>query len=366
MSTLIHSILPFLGIIVFLVVVHELGHFLTAKAFGVKVLEFGVGYPPRIWGKRVGETDYTLNLLPLGGFVRLLGEEDPTDPRSLAAKSRPVRILVLVAGAAMNAVLPVLLFTITFLIPQDVAVGRVSIDKVSPESPAARAGVKTGDVLLTVNGHKIENVGDASYYINLARGRTMTWDLRRPLLGGGGGVSAGSENVSVDVYGRWAPPSGQGPTGISLAQAGVQRETRSYPLWEAVPKAVVRTAESLVLYRNQIFSWIAARAAPQVQGPVGIAQVTGEVVKQAGWTALFELAAQLSISLAIFNLLPVPMLDGGRVLFVLIEMLRGGKRVPPEKEALVHLAGFVLLLSMVAVISFFDIQRIINGDSPFR
>lgn len=366
LDTLLHSVLPFLGILVFLVVVHELGHFFTAKAAGVQVLEFGVGYPPRVWGKRFGETDYTLNLLPLGGFVRLLGEEDPSDPRSLAAKPRWIRIVVLVAGAAMNAVLPVLLLTFTFVLPQEVPVGRPVVDKVASGSPAAEAGVRTGDVIVGVNGRAIESVPDASYYIRLNQGRTMTWTLQRPIEGSGSRLSAGSETLEVRVYGRWAPPAGQGPTGISLFQRGAQTETRSYPLWEAVPKAVVRTAESIVLARNQIISWIAARTAPQVQGPVGIAQVTGEVVEQAGWVALFELSALLSIQLAIINLLPLPMLDGGRVMFVLVEILRGGKRVPPEKEALVHLAGFVVLLSLAVVVSFFDIQRIVAGESPFR
>jgi regulator of sigma E protease len=390
MDAVLRSVLPFLVILVILVLVHELGHFVTAKLAGVKVLEFGIGYPPRLWGRRFGETEYTVNLLPLGGFVRLLGEEDPSDPRSLAAKPRWVRIIVLISGAVMNAVLPVVLFTCTFLIPQEVPLGRAVIDRVNPGSPAAAAGLQTGDVILRINGHDIENVQDASYYIRLNQGRTMTWLVRRPATGIG---ASGSELVTVRVRGRWAPPPGQGPTGITLTtllgqvpcsgelldgeseEQAAQRcararpaptETRSYPIWEAVPKAVVRTAETLIITRNQIISWIAARTAPQVSGPVGIAHATGEVVEQAGWVALFEFSALLSINLAILNLLPLPMLDGGRVLFVVIEILRRGKRIPPEKEALVHLAGFVALICLVVVVSFVDIQRIVSGESPFR
>ncbi|MFN8555863.1 MAG: M50 family metallopeptidase [Dehalococcoidia bacterium] len=366
MDTVLRSVLPFLGILVALVVVHELGHYFTAKAAGIKVLEFGIGYPPKLWGKRFGETEYTINALPLGGFVRMLGEEDPSDPESFAAKPRWVRVIVLLSGAAMNAILPVFLFTCTFLIPQDVAVGRAVVDRVEPGTPAADAGVRSGDIIQRINGREIGSLADAHYVIRLNQGSTMTWTIQRPIEGISGPVSAGRETMELQVYGRWAPPSGQGPTGIALQQRGLQIEKRSYPIWEAVPKAFVRTAESLILARNQIISWVVGRTAPQVAGPVGIAQATGEVVKQAGWVALFEFSALLSINLAIVNVLPLPMLDGGRVLFIVIEMLRGGKRIPPERESLVHLAGFVVLIGLMVLVTFADIQRLVAGESPFR
>jgi regulator of sigma E protease len=392
MDVLIYKLLPFLAVMVVLVVVHEIGHFATAKAFGVKVLEFGLGYPPRLWGRRIGETEYTVNLLPLGGFVRLLGEEDPSDPRSLAARPAWQRIIVLSSGALMNVLLPVALFTLVYVIPQDVPVGRAVVVDVKPGSPAAEAGVRPGDLILAINGREVENTGDVSYLVHLYQGKTMTWTLRRSIASPTG-RSAGSEIVTVRVYARWAAPPGQGPTGITLAplvgnvpvrpqdpdesdeqyrervlraQRAQPVERRSYPIWEAVPKGVRSTAETLVLARNQIISWIAQRTAPQVAGPIGIAQVTGEVVKQAGWVALLQLAALLSINLAVLNLLPLPMLDGGRIMFVTVEILRGGKRVPPEKEALVHLAGFVVLLCLVVVISYWDILRIINGEGATR
>lgn len=392
MDILIYKLLPFLAVMVVLVVVHEIGHFATAKAFGVKVLEFGLGYPPRLWGRRIGETEYTVNLLPLGGFVRLLGEEDPSDPRSLAARPAWQRIIVLSSGALMNVLLPVALFTLVYVIPQDVPVGRAVVVDVKPGSPAAEAGVRPGDLILAINGREVENTGDVSYLVHLYQGKTMTWTLRRSIASPTG-RSAGSEIVTVRVYARWAAPPGQGPTGITLAplvgnvpvrpqdpdesdeqyrervlraQRAQPVERRSYPIWEAVPKGVRSTAETLVLARNQIISWIAQRTAPQVAGPIGIAQVTGEVVKQAGWVALLQLAALLSINLAVLNLLPLPMLDGGRIMFVVVEILRGGKRVPPEKEALVHLAGFVVLLCLVVVISYWDILRIINGEGATR
>jgi regulator of sigma E protease len=391
----LQAVVPFFIILVILVVVHELGHFFTAKWFGVKVLEFGIGYPPKLWGKKVGDTEYTINVLPLGGFVRLLGEEDPTDPRSLAAQKPWKRIVIMGAGSFMNILLPIVLFTIAFMIPQEVSTGAALITNVVPDSPAARAGVQPGDILLAVNGREAQNVQDAAYLIRLNQGETMTWRLRRELERDAVGRGGGADIINVDVYARWAPPQGQGPTGIGLADAALARrlallspdltdeereeatrrivaeggftEMQSYPIWEAVPRGARATMETLVLARNQIVSWIASRSRPEgLAGPVGIAQVTGEVVDQAGWVKLFELAALLSINLAILNILPLPMLDGGRIFFVFVEILRGGRRIAPEKEAFVHFIGFVVLIGLVIVISVFDVMRIFRGEGLLR
>jgi regulator of sigma E protease len=374
-----YSVIPFVVILVVLVIVHELGHFVTAKMAGVRVLEFGLGYPPKLFGFRLGKrpkagpgdstederTEYTINALPLGGFVRLLGEEDPSDPRSLAAKPPGIRIIVLAAGALMNLLLPIVLFAANFMIPQQVAVGRVVIQQVAANSPAKQSGLQAGDQIVQINGEKVQNLSDVAYDIRLEQGKTMTWQVKR-----------GRDLLTKQVYARWNPPVDvdpqtgqrvqQGPTGIELSTPDAFTQKQSYPIWEAVPKAVQSTFDSLVLARNQIISWVAARSAPQVAGPVGIAQATGEVAKQAGWAALLQFAALLSINLAIVNILPLPMLDGGRVMFVLIEIMRRGKRIAPEKEALVHFVGFVVIVSLVVIISYFDVTRIIHGGSVFR
>ncbi len=383
------SALIFAAILVPLVVIHELGHFLAAKAFRVKVLEFGIGFPPRIKGlswKR-GETEYTLNWLPIGGFVRMLGEEDPADPRSLAAAVHWKRLVILVAGVAMNVALAFILFTAGFMVPRERALNLAQIANVAPDSPAATAvisgsmrdggaleqGLQPGDIVMDVNGREVRNVSELIFHSRRFLGETQTWEIVR-----------GNSTLVAEVYARWRPPDGQGPTGIRVgapvgACAGVdadgnavdcvQRfpftENVSSPFWEAAPLGWRAMIDAVIVTKNEIQARVngsggAAPDQPLLSGPVGIASTTGDIVEEAGWRPLIELAALLSLSLAVFNVLPIPALDGGRMLFVVIEMLRGGRRVSPEKEGFVHFVGFAALLAGILVITFFDISRLIT------
>lgn len=345
----------FLFILVALVVAHELAHFATAKMFGVQVLEFGVGFPPRIFAKRIGETEYSLNWTPLGGFVRMLGEEDGTHPRSLGAQKPWKRLIVLASGSLMNLALPVVLFAFAFTVPHEVPIGRALITAVAPGSPAAAAGLKTGDVLLTINGREAKNVADAGRLIRLNLGYEIPVTVQR-----------GSEQVTVRVTPRWATPDGQGPTGIGIASQVPFTEMVAEPPWVSLPHGLQATAETMVLARNELFGWTMGAKAPQVAGPVGLAQTTGEIARQGGAAQLLELAALLSINLGIMNLLPLPMLDGGRALFVVIEVVRGGRRIPARREQMVHLVGMVLFIALTLVVTFSDISRIVAGDTLVR
>lgn len=369
-----------------LVVVHELGHYLTAKMFGIKVLEAGIGYPPRIWGFNWRGTLYSINWLPLGGFVRLLGEEDPTDPQSLAAQAAWKRIIVLGSGAFMNIVLPVVLFAAVFMLPREVSRGPAVIDLVEENSPAEQAtlttvpdgekldtiGLKPGDKILAINGKSVKNTTEAGRVIRLNVGRTLTFRVERASFGD-------VQTLEARVRARWDPPADQGPTGIrihnqiggSAVCQGAGKpdqctETEKYSIFEAIPKGWQSTWESLVLARNQVIAMVKGGQGPDVAGPVGIAQATGEVVDEAGWEPLLEFAALLSINLAIINILPLPMLDGGRITFVLIEVARRGRRVAPEKEAIVHLIGLALIITMAVVVTYFDVARLIAGGSLFE
>jgi regulator of sigma E protease len=158
----------------------------------------------------------------------------------------------------------------------------------------------------------------------------------------------------------------QGATGIRIAAKNPFTEERSYGPIEAFRKGWTQTFDSLKLARNQVYQWIKGAGSAPVSGPIGIAQATGEVVEEAGWRSLVDLAALLSINLAILNILPLPMLDGGRMAFVVIEILRRGRRISPQKEAMVHFVGMVALLILVVVLSYFDVARIVRGDTLFR
>ncbi len=424
----------FFPIIIGIIVIHELGHFVSAKLRGVKVLEFGLGYPPRLFGVRRGETIYSLNLLPLGGFVKMLGEEDPQAPGSLASQNIPTRLAVLGAGPLMNLALPFILLAAVFSIPQNTLVGEVTILRVAPDSPAEQAGLQPEDVVLRVNSRPIPNTRELTYNVQLNLGKRTTIQVRR-----------GDQVEQVRVVPRYRPPAGEGPTGIMVtmeqavvtavepgsvaAVAGLQQGDtllyvkdergprnlgalvgqerlpesdllvrrgdsqlwlhlgptptgantgarverragalvrRAEPVWRAVPLGARQVFDLLTLTKNGLVSSFGGTQGPVFAGPVGIAQATGEIVRDGGPPVALFWTAVLSLTIGIMNLLPLPALDGGRIAFVVLEFLRRGKRVSPQKEGLVHLVGFMLLMGLVLVISIFDIQRIIQGGSFLR
>jgi regulator of sigma E protease len=565
MDTLIYGVLTFLLVLGPLIILHELGHLFVARKFGVKVLEFGFGFPPRaagLWtGKTVVHLDretrfeyepvaeyaatteaaagalgltgpavgdivtvralrgengdlkaitvrpkeaddegeraargelfigkvrridgdqivladmlWSFNWLPLGGFVRMVGEEDPDAPGSLASKSRFARISVMAAGAAVNFAIPFLLFPLVLMIPRSVDVGEVVISSVFPNSPAAAAGVRRGDKVIKVDGRQIETIGELQNAVTLKLGGVSTWEVQRGIPDPF--APAGSQSVYqytgevelIDVGPRWKPPlrtivdqvtdseseigirqariflpfAGvnnsllvvadpvdtltqislsdarrysadieigdtlsvipiaregvvgipfaaarernellgvtttiqEGAVGVQIGVQSVRTESRGLAPWEAIPDGVQQAVDVILLTRNAIQGLAIGSTNPQFSGPatvgpIGIGQITGEIATADASFAdkvitLASLSAIISFSLAVINILPIPALDGGRILFVLIEIARRGKRVPPEREGLVHLGGMIVLLGLIALITVGDITRIFRGDS---
>jgi regulator of sigma E protease len=263
---------------------------------------------------------------------------------------------VLTAGVFMNILLVVVLFSAVLMAPHEEVVGTVIIEEVTPGSPAEVAGLRPGDVVLRADGHPIGTSLDLVYRVHLRLGAESHWDIQRGLVGESPIIE------KVTVVPRWRWPAGQGPTGISIEDSNLTVVTVSEPFWEAIPQALQRTGESLVLMKNEVTRWVIGAARPQVAGPIGIAQVTDQVA-DAGFLPLLSLVAALSLTLAVLNILPFPMLDGGRLAFVLLEWVRRGKRISPQREGLVHMVGFALLMTLIVVISYQDILRIIRGES---
>jgi len=345
------TIIAFLGVLAGLVLAHEFGHFATAKAFKVRVEEFGIGFPPRLFSVQKGETKYSLNAIPLGGFTKMVGEEDPQLPRSLASKRTGVRILVLSAGSLMNFLLPIILFSIAFIVPHNTTVGEVIVTEVAQNSPADRAGIETGDVIVSINGKPIHNISELHVQTYLNLGEQVDMLVKH----------SDSTTGEIQLTPRWEPPPNEGAMGVIVSMPNPTVIEESYPPWEAIPMGAGQCIETFVLFKNEIMSWFIRGVTPQVTGPVGIAQMVGEVART-GISPLMQFAAFLSINLAIINILPLPALDGGRITFVILERLRRGKRVSPRTEGLVHLIGFALLIAVIMVITYQDIIRIVSGQ----
>lgn len=341
----------FVIILSILVFVHELGHFTVAKLIGVNVEEFGFGLPPRIWGKKIKKTIYSINWLPIGGFVKLSGEDDEGKAQKLAnprqyffARSKKERALILLAGVTMNFVLAVGITT--YVLTQGVAEasGRVHIEEVIPGSPAQKAGLREKDIIANFT-----STPELISYVKAHAGEAITLAVVR-----------GTETFSVTLIPRKEYPKGEGPTGIAISDL----ETRVYPLSEApfvATKINIERAGAMLAGIGGLISKLIhlEPVGRDVAGPIGIAQVTGQAVKF-GWKAVLEFMSILSLNLAVLNILPIPALDGGRLAFVFLEKILG-RKVKPAFEQSTHQIGMIILFILILLISINDILRLTNG-----
>jgi regulator of sigma E protease len=337
--------IAFVVILSLLIFVHELGHFLTAKLSGVRVEEFGFGYPPRMikLGTWQG-TILSLNWLPIGGFTRM-GEDNPEQLDGLANKGRGTRALVFTAGSLMNLALA-LLINITvplFGVWDQSGQPGAGIYSVARQSPAAVAGLRPGDNIVRLDGQVVPNVEDAMQRIRAKVGQPVEVVVNRE----------GRELPPVALTPRTDPPPREGAVGVSL---GPSVAKRSVSLWEAARLGVRTTWESALTLGRAVAGMVRREVPVQLSGPVGVYMVVQEVAKD-GLLSLLSLTAFLSINLFVVNLLPLPALDGGRLVFVFLEWVRRGRRIAPEKEGWVHAVGMVGLIVLVVVLSYFDLMR---------
>lgn len=309
-------------------------------------------------------TEYSINWIPLGGYVRMVGEEDPDAPGSFASKSKRVRFAVLAAGSLMNLVTAVFFFTLTSmsgvpepitgtnLVGEQTPIAQTVITAVVEDTPAAMAGLEAGDIIAGADEVSFNHIGDLIYYVGENKGNEITLQVER-----------GDENFATSLTPRVNPPAGQGSMGVGISYEGIESEKTYYPLSSAVVRGFQQTGEyiGLTFYLPvAILRGVIPAEAARPTGPVGIYQQTGTAVDAAvernWWFPVLWLTGILSTALAITNLLPLPALDGGRILFVIIEAIRG-KRIAPEKEGAIHFIGLALLLMLMIVISYYDVSN---------
>jgi len=399
-----------------LVFVHELGHYLAAKASHVVVEEFGFGYPPRLWGGwrtkgkvvidgqeiiiprnfalpeglRSGTlvtyeaaadakgrqvltriaveepedpsatsarsvqlldpgTLLSINAVPFGGFTKMLGEEDPNAPGSLASKSKLSRIFVLSAGALMNLLTAVLFFALAMALgaPTVAEPENAVVASVTPGSPAEAAGLKPGDVVLRADDTEILTIEGLQQYTQAHLGQPIVLTVQR-----------GEDRLEISVVPRVSPPQGEGPMGIGLSPRMTIKQYAWYEAIWAGAKQTLGLAGFVFTVPVQVIRGLIPAELARPVGPVGVGQLVGEAVQYSldtgWWFPAMQIMGSLSVALAVTNLLPLPGLDGGRILFVLLEAVRR-RRLDPAKEGMVHLIGIALLVALMLFITWQDL-----------
>ncbi len=374
------SILVFLLVLSILVMVHEFGHFITARWFGVPVLEFALGLPflPKIWSIKIKETTYSIYPVLFGGFVRLLGENgeeeieyyhastrgisggaDYYSKKQFINKPKKVRIAVIVAGVVMNFLLAIFAFAIVYTfsgIPRDTKMLKV-VD-VSAGSPAQTAGVVVGDIITKVDKDQVTSVSDFISKVGSQKGKNVSFEIVR-----------NGATIKSQMKPRETPPAGEGPLGVTITST----EIYFPPVWQRPFYGIYYGFKEAIFWGQNIATglWTLVTGlfkgqVPQdVSGPVGIFAVTTEAAKN-GIITLINFIGILSVNLAILNILPFPALDGGRLLFIFIEGILG-RKVLPKVESAVHSIGMIILLLLIVAITIHDIQRLIaaGGISGF-
>lgn len=369
------TVLAFLAVLVVLVLVHELGHFIAAKRSGIIVQEFGIGFPPRLGSVVWRGTRYSINAIPLGGFVKMLGEDGDIEAQRMrehglseaaidhamqgAFNRKPVwlRVAVLLAGVLMNFILAGALFAVAVAMPVPEGRGPLTVTDVQPDSPAVdQAHLQAGDVITAADGRTFEVSHDLTAYVSEHAGEPVTLTVER---------NGDQHDVTVTPRTQAELEPGEGPVGFSYEPASYVEvpSTVSGPI-DAVGQGFSEAGNLAIQIPGGLADAIGGMLGLNdnggtAVGPIGIAEETGRML-QAPLVSQLIFVGLLSVNLAVLNVLPFPPLDGGRIAVVLIEAVRR-RRLPAEREALIYLTGFMVLIALVILISIQDVQRLIEG-----
>jgi regulator of sigma E protease len=364
-------IIAFLALIA-LMVIHEFGHFIIAKKFGVHVEEFGIGYPPRIFGKKIGQTLYSINWIPLGAFVKIKGEEGQQveggleDPRSFTNLKIWKRVLIVIGGVVAFWVAAIIIFSVVFAIGTELPVGdqdfqglknpQVKITAVAIDSPAGKAGLKAGDVIVKLNNFKtniqseITKVSDFQKFVSANQEQLIDLVVRR-----------NNQVINVSLTPRSNPPQGQGAVGIALQRMATLVEKSA---WYKAPvkgafytwQTTVEAFKGLYVLLLSLFSGHGAPQGAEFAGPIGITVFLANAASY-GIGFFLYFIGMICVFVAIFNLFPIPALDGGKLIFLLIEKIKG-KPVSPKVEQSITAVFFTILICLSVFVTVrFDIPR---------
>ncbi len=346
--------------LIILLVLHELGHFILAKKFGVKVEEFGIGYPPRIFGKKFGETIYSINLLPFGAFVKITGEEgEVDDPRSFSQKPLRQRASIILGGVVSFWIIAFLIFSLiagVWGLPHAVSddfqgKAQVQIIEIAKDSPAELAGIKAGDKIIELKAQssklKINKVKEIQEFTNIYKGKEIVLTLKRA-----------EEFLDVSLIPRVSPPEGEGAIGIGLARVAKIK----YP-WYQAPYIGARvtfqkTWQIPVVLGNLFQKFLKGEKVQGVElvGPIGIGKIMGQSLKL-GIDNFLMVVGLIAVWLALFNALPIPALDGGKFLFLVIEGIRK-KPISQEIEQKITISFFLVLILLMIFVTVKDVIRL--------
>ena len=352
------TLVVFILVLALIVIVHEFGHFYTARKMGVKVEEFGIGFPPKLFSIKRGETEYTINAIPLGGFVKIKGEagENKEDPDSFAHKKVWQRILIISAGVFMNFVLSMILFSIGFMVGSPQVVDgeenlakvrntKIQVLQVLENDPADLAGIKAGDEIISIDGQKMESDEVLRNYIKDNQDKELVFQLKRD--------GTEIEKKVTPVYLEEIDRKG---VGAAFVKTGLVSYPWYYAIWKGIKYTFLLAGSIIMAFYELIKNLILHKpTGMDVSGPVGIAVLTGKVARM-GILYLLNFIALISLNLAIINFIPFPALDGGRVLFLIIEKIRR-KPISEKIENTIHTVGFGLLMLLVLWVTIIDVSK---------
>lgn len=347
-----HSVVAFIVAISILVLVHEFGHFIVARYFKIRVDGFGIGMGPKLLSWRRGDTEYRINALPIGGYCKMAGEEENfEDPDGFFSKPVVPRFLVIFAGPFFNLILALAIFClagITIGIPTETS--HSVVWEVLKDSPAQKAGIKADDVLMKINGKDIRKVQDVQNFIRKRPGDRLMLEVER-----------GTKKVVIGVTAAVFDDKGKkiGRIGIMFGPKPIFKRTGVVKsLSWGLDQTYRLTSAILQALATMIAKLFVGEAPKEIGGPIAIAQMAGRSA-ETGIQYFILFLAMISINLGIINLFPFPALDGGRLIFLFAEMVRG-KKIDPKKENVVHLVGFALLMVLMVGLVYKDIMQLLT------